>query len=816
MRTRTRIWLSMGIGWLAVAGALAAPGAWPATPRSGAASAGVDPARLAGIGPLVEAAIARKELPGAVVLVWHDGRVVYHAAFGHRALDPVEEPMTEDTIFDLASLTKVVATTPSVMKLVEDGKIRLNDRVATFIPEFAAHGKGDITIRHLLTHESGLRPDLDLADPWTGADTAIRLAAGEVPVAAPDERFIYSDINFELLGEIVRRVSGLRLDEFARREVFEPLGMRETMFLPPAALRPRIAPTERCTPFGWPCEVPGAQMLRGVVHDPTARRMGGVAGHAGLFSTAADLAIYCRMLIGGGTLAGDGSAAGGAAVRVLSALTVAKMTSPATPPGEKNVRGLGWDLDSAYSSNRGELFPLGSFGHTGFTGTSIWIDPATDTFVVFLSNRVHPDGRGDVTPLRARIATVVASALTDVPASVRGMRLTGAAFGPAGPAPASPVGDVLTGVDVLRAEGFAPLAGRRVGLLTNHSGLARDGRTTIDLINDAKGVTLVALFSPEHGIRGQVDEPVLSGRDAKTGLPVYSLYGATRRPTPEMLKGIDTLVVDLQDAGVRFYTYKTTLAYAMEAAARQGVKVMVLDRPDPIGGFRIEGPVVDADQVSDFVNYFPMPVRHGLTLGEMARLFNGENHIGADLTVVPMRGWRRDLWYDQTGLAWVDPSPNLRTVNEAALYPGLGAIEWTNLSVGRGTDTPFEQVGAPWIDGAALAAALNARHLAGVSFYPVSFTPASSTYAGERCHGVFVLVTDRDALRPVRVGLEIAAALERLDPTRYELDKALALLGSRATIGRIRAGDDPAAIAAGWAADEARWRSRIGKYLLYR
>jgi uncharacterized protein YbbC (DUF1343 family) len=502
-------------------------------------------------------------------------------------------------------------------------------------------------------------------------------------------------------------------------------------------------------------------------------------------------------------------------VRVLSELTVRKMTSPATPPGEKNVRGLGWDLDSVYSSNRGELFPLGSFGHTGFTGTSIWIDPATDTFVVFLSNRVHPDGKGDVVPLRARVATVVASALTDVPASVRRMRLTGSAFGPAGPAPAPPAADVLAGIDVLRAEGFAPLRGHRVGLLTNHAGLARDGRSTIDLINAAKDVTLVALFSPEHGIRDQVDEPVVSGRDEKTGLPVYSLYGRTERPTPEMLKGIDTLVVDLPDAGVRFYTYKTTLAYAMEAAAKQGVKVMVLDRPNPLGGFRIEGPLLDEDQAAAFVNYFPMPIRHGLTMGEMARLFNAENEIGADLTVVPMRGWRRDLWYDQTGLVWENPSPNIRTMNEAVLYPGLGAIEWTDLSVGRGTGTPFEQVGAPWIDGAALAGALNARHLAGVRFYPVAFTPASSTYTGERCHGVFVLVTDRDALRPVRVGLEIASALERLYPSRYQLDKALPQLGSRATIARIRAGDDPASIAAGWAADEARWRSRVAKYLLY-
>jgi CubicO group peptidase (beta-lactamase class C family) len=287
--------------------------------------------------------------------------------------------MTADTIFYLASLTKVVVTTTSVMQLVEEGKVRLNDRVSAFIPGFERHDKANLTIRHLMTHTSGLRPDLDLADDWSGYDTAIQLAIDEVPTSPPGERFVYSDINYVLLGEVVRRVSGKPLDEYAAAHIFAPLGMKDTGFKPAAALLPRIAPTEKVDD----------RMLRGVVHDPTARRMGGVAGHAGLFSTAADLAIFCRMLLDGGRYNG---------VRILAPLTVAKMTSPATGSADPNVRGLGWDIDSSYSQNRGELLPVGSYGHTGFTGTSIWIDPATA--VRRSAEPRTPDGKGDVTPLR--------------------------------------------------------------------------------------------------------------------------------------------------------------------------------------------------------------------------------------------------------------------------------------------------------------------------------------------------------------------------------------------------------------------------------
>lgn len=771
----------------------------------GQAQGPVDAGRFARIDEVIAADIADKKLPGAVVVVGQGDAIHFRKVYGHRALQPSEEPMTMDTVFDMASLTKVVATTSAVMMLVEDGRIRLTDPVAQYIPDFAKYGKDRVTIRHLLTHMSGLRPDVDLADPWVGREEAIRLATEEVLMAPPGRRFVYSDIGFFLLAEIVARVSGQAFETFVTDRLFRPLGMTDTMFLPPATLTPRIAPTEVCTPYGWPCAGPGAAMLRGTVHDPTARRMGGVAGHAGLFSTADDLVRFARMLLRGGELDG---------VRVMSPLTVARMTSPSTPETEANVRGLGWDMDSSFSSNRGELLPIGSFGHTGFTGTSIWVDPATKAFVIFLSSRLHPEGRGDVTPLRARVATIAASAFTAL--DTTGLSATRRTFDAQTPAVAPPpYTPVQNGIDVLRATGFAALKGLRVGLLTNHTGRTRDGAATIDVLADAPGVTLAALLSPEHGIRGLLDATVPSSRDDKTGLPIHSLYGDTRRPTDAMLAGLDAIVIDLQDVGARFYTYMTTMAYVMEEAAPRKIKVFVLDRPNPIGGVAIEGPTLD-EALASFVGYLPaMPTRHGMTLGEIARLFNAEKKIGADLTVVAMRGWRRDAWFDETGLTWIGPSPNMRNLYAATLYTGLASFESTNISVGRGTDTPFEHIGAPWIDGMRLAEALNARALPGVRFYPVQFTPTSSKFANELCQGVFVVITDRNAVRPLRVGVEIASALHQLFPGRFEIDLAERLYGSVAGLTRIKSGDDPAAIAASWNGGEARWRLLRAGYLLY-
>ena len=783
----------------------------PARPQSPAASsprAGFDLARLDRLDAVINDAIAAKLTPGAVVVVGRGDTVVFRRAYGNRSLQPAVEPMTLDTMFDLASLTKVVATTPAVMALIEDGRIRLTDPVATFIPEFGKYGKDRVTVRDLLTHMSGLRPDVDVADEWKGHSEAIRRATEEVLTQPPGRRFVYSDINYFLLAEIVERVAKQPFAEFVRARIHAPLGMRDTMFTPPASLAGRIAPTQVCTEFGWPCDGPNQRMLRGVVHDPTARRMGGVAGHAGLFSTAADLTIYARMLLDGGAIG---------STRVLSPLTVARMTSPATPPGEPNVRGFGWDIDSSYSANRGELLPVGSFGHTGFTGTSLWIDPATRVFIVFLSNRVHPDGKGDVTPLRARVGTIVASALTDVSHDVAASASFGRqVFESQIPAvPAAPTAAVMTGIDVLRADNFKQLAGLRVGLVTNHTGRARDGAATIDLMASSPNVKLVSLFSPEHGIRGILDATVPSSTDEKSGLPIHSLYGTTRRPTAETLTGLDAIVIDLQDIGTRFYTYMTTMAYVMEEAAARKLKVFVLDRPNPIGGVLIEGPALD-ESAAGFTGYLPsMPIRHSLTLGELAKLFNGEKKIGADLTVVAMRNWRRDAWLDESGMPWINPSPNMRNLLQATLYPGIGAFESTNISVGRGTDSPFEQIGAPWIDGVKLADALNARQIPGARFYPVRFTPTASKFSGEECSGIFIVITDRQQLRPVRVGAEIASALWKLFPGKFEIDLAARLFGSTAGLLRIKNGDDAAAVAQSWQAAEARWRLTRAKYLIY-
>jgi uncharacterized protein YbbC (DUF1343 family) len=759
-------------------------------------------AELCWIDDLVEEAIRENRLPGAVILVGQNERILYRKAFGRRAVVPDLEPMTIDTVFDLASLTKVVATTTSIMQLVEAGRISLEDPVTRYIPQFKRHGKSGITVRHLLTHMSGLRSGINPARRWKGYRAAVEQIVEDVPVTPPGECIVYSDLNFILLGEIVRRVSGMPLDQFSHEHLFKPLGMHDTMYHPAAKMVSRIAPTERCWKRARPCGGPDGTMLRGLVHDPSARRMGGGPGHAGLFSTVDDLSIFCRMLLVGGAFG---------QTQILSPATIAAMISPSTPLNKGDIRGLGWSLDTTCDDGKGKRSPL-PIDHSGFTGTKLWLHPGTGLYIVFLSNRLHPDGKGDVFDLREHIVTIAVSVAAgqctpaDLSVKTKAAKLR--------PEKNQTRGQVLSGLDVLRAEEFNRMRGRKIGLLTNQTGRARDGVSAIDLFKGAGNLELIALFSPEHGIRGIRDDRVPSSRDKKTGRVIYSLYGKRLRPTPEMLAGIDTIVVDLQDIGTRFYTYMTTMAYMLEAAAKHKVKVMVLDRPNPINGIQIEGPTLDQKFIG-FTGYFPMPIRHGLTLGELALLFNAENDIAVQLTVVKMKGWRRRYWFDETGLPWVNPSPNMQSLIEATLYPGIGAIEGTRISVGRGTGTPFEQIGSPWIDGVQLAASLNAIGLAGVRFYPVSFTPQSSKFAGRKCRGAFILVTDRQALRPVRLGLEVASILHRLYPDDYRLGEEENLLGSESALIQILAGEDPAGIVKTWQADEKHWRQLRRRYLLY-
>lgn len=748
---------------------------------------------------VIQAAIEKDEIPGAVLLISHQGRVIHRKAYGSRALTPQKEPMSVDTIFDAASITKVVATSASIMKLFEQGRIRLSDRVIEYLPAFQG-GKSDITVRHLLTHFSGLRPDLDLEPAWSGYDLGIRKALADKPVAQPGERFIYSDINFILLGEIVQRLSGKPLDQYARETIFEPLGMKETQFRPPASLRGRIAPTEQYKGMSAP--------LRGVVHDETTRFMGGVAGHAGLFTTAADLQRFAEMILHRGQ---------SNATRLFSPLTIAKFTEPQTPPDQTILRGLGFDMDSPFSSNRGELFPLGSIGHTGFTGTSLWIDPATKTAVILLSNSVHPHRRPAISGLRARVATITAAALdVDAPGSI----LTSYNETLAGSRPrraAARSGNLMTGLDVQAAVGFPALKGKRVGLITNHTGLSRDGKRNIDLMS-AAGIQVAAVFSPEHGFSGKEDhENVPNAKDSATGIPIYSLYrGETRRPNREMLKGVDVLVFDIQDIGARFYTYSCTLLNALEEASKLNLPVIVMDRPNPITGVYVEGPIIEP-ALESFVGCFPLPTRHGMTIGELARMFQGERKLAVKLDVIPMKDWQRGDWLDATGLSWIDPSPNMRSLTAALLYPGIAMLEYTrNYSVGRGTETPFEIVGADWIQGRDLAAKLNARAIPGVRALPVTFTPRDSMLKGVACQGVRFLITDRERFRPVRLGLEVAVMLEKLHPGKIRFELSERLIGSRKVIQAVRAGTDPRLIEQNMEEELNAFLAKRAKYLLYR
>jgi SSS family transporter len=823
------------------------------------------------VSTLVEEAIGAKKIPGAVVLINHDGKTVFEKAYGNRALEPAIEPMTEDTVFDMASLTKCLVTATAVMQLYEANKLQFDDAVAKYLPEFAVNGKQMVTIRELLTHYSGLPEDLDLKDAWglAAPDKAegIRRAMEASLETSPGTHFKYSDINFITLGALVEKISGQPLDLYAQEHIFVPLGMTHTRYLPiekACGTLPDSAGSytsvgghgfDQCKVNGWlrerwiPNIAPTAyddqgtaatnydfnRLLRGTVHDPTTRRMGGVAGHAGVFSTAADVSLFAQALLD--RLAGRQSSF------PLSQATLKLMTEPEqpstavtgatifTPDGKTTTgvaaRGFGWDINSAFSRPRGEVFPIGSFGHTGFTGTSLWMDTESDSFVIILSNAIHPRGAPPISVLRGQVAS----------AAARAMRLG------AGHSATIAYPQTLTGIDVLEATHFDALAQAakrhgnhlRIGLLTNQTGLDREGRRTIDILEHSlPEVELKTLFSPEHGLLGTKDTVKIGNDvDPATNLPILSLYGAKpeqRHPSMESLKNLDAVVIDLQDVGVRFYTYEALVGYFLEAATQAHIEIILLDRPNPNGGVAVQGPVSDAGAES-YNNYMPMPVRNGMTLGELALYFNSERRvrsatsinilipIHAQLTVVPMQNWSRGQYFDETGLKWINPSPNLRTPAAATLYPAVGLAEMTNISVGRGTDKPYEHIGAPYFDAPALAAYLTARNIPGVSFEPTSFavTEDSNHYPshGKTIPGVAFTVTDRGAFNSPEMGIELLSALHHLYP-EFQLAKAAYLVTNVDTMQALTNMDDPHKIAAGWEKDLTTFERRREAYLLYK
>ncbi len=751
----------------------------PSTPEE----AGFRAEGLAAVDRLLEQAIADGAFPGAVVAVGHRGRLAHLRAYGHLTYDPGAAPVAPETIYDLASLTKVVATTTVAMTLVDQGRLDLDAPVQSYLPRFVGADKGRVTVRHLLTHSSGIDWWAPLYQEITSRADALERIYGMDLIAAPGSAMKYSDLGVLLLGEILERVAGEPLEQLARERVFAPLGMTETGWRPDPARLGSIAPTE-IDPWR-------GRLVHGEVHDENAAAMGGVAPHAGLFGTAGDLARFAQMMLWEGVYDHR---------RIVSRRTVELFTRRADlPPGSS--RAVGWDTKSPTGSSAGTLFSPISYGHTGFTGTSLWIDPERELFVVLLTNRVHPTRENQkIRALRPALADAVVRALA---------------------APDELAGPVRVGLDRVAAGEVPELAGKRLGLLTHAAAVALDGRPALDVLR-GRGLEIVRLFSPEHGLAGRAGagEGVASGVDPASGLPLVSLYGERTQPRPEDLAGLDALVVDLQDAGVRFYTYAATLLAALEAAAENDLELIVLDRPNPLGGERIAGPVATpaARSARGLLAKTPGPLLHGLTLGELARYENARRRTPARLTVVPMRGWRRAMTWAETGRAWLPPSPNLRSAAAAMVYPGTALLEATNVSEGRGTDSPFVWFGAPWLDPARLRLEVPGyRFVAARSTPRASLAAPAPKYAGEECAGFRVEVVDAGAADPYRLGVELLKALAA-EPGFEWRDGGAALarlLGSGEPGERLGSGLSVSAVLAADAPEIEAWRVERRPALLY-
>ena len=711
----------------------------------------------------VRDALDRGQVPGAVVLAGRRDGVVFRRAYGALSEVPRRRPMRVDALFDLASVTKLF-TAVAALRLVDAGRLNLDAPVDPILPELAGRG---VTARRLLTHTAGLRAVDPLTDYTADRAATIRRVLRGAPDAEPG-RYHYSDLGYLALGELIARLAHKPYEQALRELVIDPLGL-DARFTPGPT--ERVVPTERAPRRGDP-----APIIHGEANDPRAWRLGGVAGHAGLFATADDLGRLAEALLGSRPLLSEAS-------RALLAEPLALR--------DRRGRPVRRSLAADMTPRPTEGWTSQAFGHGGYTGTWMWIDPALDLYLVVLTSRVHPDGRGRAGPLRSALSR----ALTDALPRLRP------------PAPSA----ARLGIDLLRAARFAPLLGKRVALLTNDAARARDGARTWVLLRDAPGVALRRIFTPEHGLGADREGRVADGE--LDGVELVSLFGRRRTPAPEKLADVDVVVVDLQDVGARFYTYGATLGRVLEVAAEVGVPVMVLDRPNPLGG-SVAGPVLQPRWRS-FVNHQPgWPILHGLTIGELARLLVAERSLPVDLRVMPLEGWRRRWRWPETGLRWVPPSPNLRTPAQVLLYPGVALLEGTNLSVGRGTQRPFEQLGAPWMEPEALIAAVPEAAWQGVRLSPTRFRPRVGPYRGRWCRGVAIEVVDAERVRPVELGLALVAAMHAVHPRDWEPERVVRMLGDARVAEALARGDLRAAEAYG-AEERAAFEARRRPLLLY-
>ncbi len=669
-------------------------------------------------------AVAEARAPGAAACVGDTNRVSFVGATGMRQLEPRSLPAREDTPYDLASLTKVVATTTAVMLLRDRGVLDLDQPVSDWLPVPAFRA---FTVRHLLTHTAGLSP----YEPWypevRGTAEFVQ-RVGRLPLETPPgTRRRYSDLGFILLGKIVELAGRDRLDAFCRRHIFDPLGMSATGFLPSGKLAEAAAATERCAWRG--------RVVQGVVHDEHAYAVGGVSGHAGLFSTAGDLARFCTALLRG---------------ELLAPRTLEEMTLPGQVPSYP-WQGLGWKLDPWRDSVDGFLPARCAFGHTGWTGTCLWLDRVGGIYAVLLSNTCHPDRQ-------AR----------------HNRTLRGVFFSAVAGKHYSESTNAHTGLDRLLRDEFRPLQGKRVALLANHAAVDALGRPILEVFDQGGGFTLARLFSPEHGFWGQAEAGAAVGGRQQGPVPVVSLYGEKKRPSRADLQGIDVFVVDLPDIGARYYTYMATMKECMAACAQAGVPMLVLDRPNPLGGAVLEGPI--AQKTGSPVCCAEIPIRHGMSLGELAVHFwrTEFSRTKLSLQVSLADNWPRELMHDACALPWVAPSPNMPDFETALIYVGACLFEGANLNEGRGTDTPFLVIGAPWLDAEAVLRGVDAASREGCRLETARYTPrsipgkaASPRYMDEACNGVRITVTDARKVRAFRLAVALLSVMRRVHPDRF-------------------------------------------------
>jgi uncharacterized protein YbbC (DUF1343 family)/CubicO group peptidase (beta-lactamase class C family) len=668
-------------------------------------------------------ALKESKAPGGVLYVGTSDSVHLHVASGYRQTFPKTRPAKKDTLYDLASVTKVVGTATAIMQLKEQQKLSLDQPVTDFVP---LPELSQITLKHLLTHTSGLVAVERYFTSMTSLDAMLQRYAKEGIESLPDVEHLYSDVGYMLLGRVVEEASRESLEVYCQKNIFAPLEMNRTSYNPPKSWVANCAPTENDPWRG--------KLVHGEVHDENTWAVGGISGHAGIFSNAPDLAKFCRGLMTG---------------KILKLDTLREMTTMNQKPLYP-WQGIGWQIDPWSTKKTGFLPSRAAFGHTGWTGTSIWMDVDTDLFVILLSNTCHPDREDrDNETLRRTVHTAIGKTFYTHT-------------------------NTHSGLDRLVRENFKIIEDRRFALLTNHAAVDQHSRHILDVLGFVPDLQLKRLYSPEHGIRGQAEAgEKIEGQDS--AVPVTSLYGKQKAPAPHELAEIDVFLIDLQDIGARYYTYMATMKACLEACAEADVPVVVLDRPNPVNGITLEGPI--AENTNSLVSSTAIPIRHGMTMGELAVWFqeNDLKRANLKLEINYLDNWQPKRMFDECTLPWIAPSPNMPDPDTALLYIGTCLIEGTNLNEGRGTETPFKILGAPWLDAQAVLKNISQKDHMGCRLEGQKYTPTSipgkatnPKYNDEECNGIRIHVEDPKKVSAFQLAVAILSAIQKTHSDKLE------------------------------------------------